>query len=188
MGWFNFNESGGCLGYSNLPRGTGISWENDGSVPWPGTKLSNITATIEGGVVTGVDVAVTPIIYAHVSFSGGDGKTPPGVEAGNAASKLTVGVKLSQSPTDPDAGLPGGVMFGGVYRITIRNNGDIYTVQRISIANNEWNGFFCGKHGPGVLYLSQGDMEDVTVDGVGTVKVVLVGQLEMKVFEEADTE
>jgi len=191
MGWFLFNEGGSCAGYSaaaDKPNADGIWWQNDGSVP-VGTEHTLIAAAIEDGAVVSVQVAATPTIYAHVSLSGGDGEDPPGVEADNALSFVKVSVKLSQSATDPDAGLPGGILFSGTYRIALRYDdaiGSYYGTQQIDIVDNVWDGVFRGTGRGGTILVKQEDMGPVEVAGVGEVKVILVGDLKMKIFIKAE--
>jgi hypothetical protein len=142
--------------------------------------LEEIAVTLDDqGAVTGLSVQPTPTLWLHVSLSGGDGDTPPGIK-NDGADALTVNVALRAGP-EPDAQL---VPANGGFRVSVRDDsGAIYDVVKVSLSDGQGSFSYTTDGRPGVCRLEEGDLAPITA-GDTTYRLRLANPVEFKVYRE----
>jgi hypothetical protein len=142
--------------------------------------LEEIAATLDDqGEVSSLSVSPTPTLWLHVTLSGGDGDTPPGIK-NDGQDALTVEVALRAGP-EPDASL---VPADGAWRITIRDDaGAIYDVVKVGLASGQANFSYTTDGRPGLCRLDERDLAPITA-GNTTYRLRLASPVEFKVYRE----
>ncbi len=143
-------------------------------------ELGEITATLDDqGAVSSLNVSPTPTLWLHVSLSGGDGDSPPGIK-NDGTDALTVSVALRAGP-EADAQL---VPASGAFRVTVRDDsGAIYDVVKISLSNGQGSFSYTTDGRPGVCRLEEGDLAPISAGGT-TYRLRLAQPVEFKVYRE----
>jgi len=143
-------------------------------------ELEEIAPTLDDqGAVTSLDVSPTPTLWLHVSLSGGDGDTPPGIK-NDGTDTLTVNVALRAGP-EPEAPL---VPASGSFRVTVRDDtGAVYDVVKVSLASGQASFAYTTGGRPGLCRLEERDLAPLTA-GDTTYRLRLAQPVEFKVYRE----
>ena len=130
--------------------------------------LATLVPVMQGGIITGMQIAAPSAIFLHVSITGGDGDTPPGMP--NDGSK-----PLGMTAEVKDASGTIITTLNGAWRITIRDStGAEFDVVRITLSGGQASVSYPGNGGKtGHCFVRQNDFTSLTL-GSATYQVVLV--------------
>ena len=129
--------------------------------------------------VASLSVSSPPILWLHVSLSGGDSEVPPGIK-NDGQDALTVGVALRSGP-ESDAQI---VPASGAWRITLRDDtGAVYDVVKVTLTGGRASFSYTTDGRPGLCRLDERDLAPITA-GDTTYRLRLARPVEFKVYRE----
>jgi hypothetical protein len=146
-------------------------------------RLPDLTATVEGGVVTALNPPPEPNqVWLHIALTGGDGDDPIGAaNSGTEERELTAAITVRAAQDAASQILP----LTGRWRIRFRRDtGEIYAIRRVQITNGQASIPFSVDDGApeAELHIQESDFEPVTV-GETTYTVRLASPVNIVVFK-----
>ena len=117
-------------------------------------------------------------LYIHIGMADGDGLDPIGI-INNGTDKITITATF-RSGTEPNSSVITAVT-GMSWRVSIRNNVDIYDIIMIPFINGVATVNYTTTGLPGICSISESDLEQITVgDTIYVLKII--GDTTFKVY------
>ncbi len=142
--------------------------------------LDSLVAILEGGQVVEVGPApADPELWLHLSITGGDGDTPPGV-LNDGVDALAVAAALRVGPGGSDPVVP----VDEAWRITVRTDtGAVYDVVRVGLVEGLANVSYTTSGATAVCQVLESDFLPLAVAG-STYRVRLAAPVVFKIYRE----